>query len=300
MSDLKKAGLCAGWNLYTLRKNPRFYLALIMGFLLCWMLTDKTLRISRDFQTDLQAFEAFIWCFADGDSILYASLVLMLTLSAFPRLDAAGSYLSFRAGRRAWLLGQVLTVLIITLGYCLMLLLFSMLLSIGRANFASTWSDTATLLSFSPGGFDPAFAVSRKMVKLTMPYPALLQIFSLLFLYMLLMSAVQLAFTVMKSRKTGTAIALLIGLGGFIFTPERFMLWLNLPREFTFYANLLAAWLSPLQHATFMMHSFGYDLLPRMHSSMLLLGGVSLLLLGLAAVRMRKYNYVFSGGISHD
>jgi len=60
VSDLKKAGLCAGWNLYTLRKNPRFYLALIMGFLLCWMLTDKTLRISRDFQTDLQAFEAFI------------------------------------------------------------------------------------------------------------------------------------------------------------------------------------------------------------------------------------------------
>ena len=62
-----------------------------MGFLLCWMLTDKPLHISRDFQTDLQAFEAFIWCFADGDSILYASLVLMLTLSAFPRLAAAGS-----------------------------------------------------------------------------------------------------------------------------------------------------------------------------------------------------------------
>ena len=49
-----------------------------------------------------------------------------------------------------------------------------------------------------------------------------------------------------------------------------------------------------------MMHSFGYDLLPRIHTSMLLLGGVSLLLLSLAAIRMRKYNYVFSGGISHD
>ena len=48
MCNLRKAWLCAG-NLYTLRKNPRFYLALAMGCLLCWMLTDRTLAISRDF-----------------------------------------------------------------------------------------------------------------------------------------------------------------------------------------------------------------------------------------------------------
>ena len=300
MCDLRKAWLCAGWNLYTLRKNPRFYLALVMGCLLCWMLTDRTLAISRDFHTNLQVFEAFIWCFADGDSILYASLVLMLVLSAFPRLDAAGSYISFRAGRRAWLLGQVLTVLVITLGYCLLLLVCSMLLGAGRVHVHNAWSDTATLLSFSPGGFDPAFAVTRKMVKLTLPYPALIQIFVLLFLFMLLLSSVQLAFTVLKSRQTGTALALLICLTGFILTPERFMQWLNLPLEFTFYANLLSAWLSPLQHATYMMHNFGYDLLPRLSTSMLLLGGVSAALLALSALRMRHYNYVFSGGIAHD
>ena len=300
MCSLRKAWQCAGWNLYTLRKNPRFYLALVMGCLLCWMLTDRTLAISRDFHTDLQVFEAFIWCFADGDSILYASLVLMLVLSAFPRLDAAGSYVSFRAGRRAWLMGQVLTVLVITLGYCLLLLAFSMLLGAGRVHARNAWSDTATLLSFSPGGFDPAFAVTRKMVKLTLPYPALAQIFVLLFLFMLLLSSVQLALTVLKSRQTGTALALLICLTGFILTPERFMQWLNLPLEFTFYANLLSAWLSPLQHATYMMHNFGYDLLPRLSTSMLLLGGASAGLLALSALRMRHYNYVFSGGIAHD
>ena len=300
MCDLRKAWLCAEWNLYTLRKNPRFYLALVIGCLLCWMLTDRTLAISRDFHTDLQVFEAFIWCFADGDSILYASLVLMLVLSAFPRLDAAGSYVSFRAGRRAWLLGQVLTVLVITLGYCLLLLICSMLLGAGRVHARNIWSDTATLLSFSPGGFDPAFAVTRMMVKLTLPYPALAQIFVLLFLFMLLLSSVQLAFTVLKSRQTGTALALLICLTGFILTPERFMQWLHLPLEFTFYANLLAAWLSPLQHATYMMHNFGYDLLPRLSTSMLLLGGASVALLALSALHMRHYNYVFSGGIAHD
>lgn len=217
MRDIKKAFVCAGWNLYTLRINPRFYLGLCLGLLL-------------------------------------------------------------------------------TLGYCLMLLLFSVLLGIGNANLSPQWSDTATMLSFSPGGFDPAFAVSRKMVKLTMPYPALLQIFGLLFLYMLLLSSVQLAFTVMKSRKTGAAIALLIGLTGFVLTPERFMAWLNLPREFQFYANLLSAWLSPLQHATYIMHNFGYDLLPRISTSSLILGGLSLLFFLLAAFKIRGYNFMFTGG----
>ena len=69
MRELKKAWVCAGWNLYTLRKNPRFYLGLALGLLLTWMLTDRTLAIARTFQTNSQIMEPFVWCFADGDSM---------------------------------------------------------------------------------------------------------------------------------------------------------------------------------------------------------------------------------------
>ena len=34
MRDIKKAFVCAGWNLYTLRKNPRFYSGAVPGLLL--------------------------------------------------------------------------------------------------------------------------------------------------------------------------------------------------------------------------------------------------------------------------
>ncbi len=34
MRDIKKAFVCAGWNLYSLRKNPRFNLGLCQGLLL--------------------------------------------------------------------------------------------------------------------------------------------------------------------------------------------------------------------------------------------------------------------------
>ena len=89
------AFVCAGWNLYSLRKNPRFYMSLLLGFLLCWLLTDKTMAISRTYLTNVQIVEPFVWCYADGDSILYAALVMMLMLSAFPRIDTPASYLIF-------------------------------------------------------------------------------------------------------------------------------------------------------------------------------------------------------------
>ena len=56
-------------------------MSLLLGFLLCWLLTDKTMAISRTYLTNVQIVEPFVWCYADGDSILYAALVMMLMLS---------------------------------------------------------------------------------------------------------------------------------------------------------------------------------------------------------------------------
>ena len=74
MRSIKEAFVCAGWNLYSLRMNPRFYMSLLLGFLLCWLLTDKTMAISRTYLTNVQLLEPFVWCYADDDSILFSAL----------------------------------------------------------------------------------------------------------------------------------------------------------------------------------------------------------------------------------
>lgn len=298
---MRDAFVCAGWNLYSLRKNPRFYMSLLLGFLLCWLLTDKTMAISRTYLTNVQLLEPFVWCYADDDSILFAGLVMMLMLSAFPRLDTPASYLIFRTRRASWLMGQVLTVLMLTLGYTLMILVSSMVMCVGCNVFIENhWSETATMLSFSPASFEVALTVMRKTVKLTTPYGCAVQIFLLLFQYVLLMAMIQLAFTVLKSRKAGILAALMINFAGYVLTPDRFMAWLELPQEMQYYANLLSAWLSPLQHATYTMHNFGYDLLPRLHTSYLILGGTALVLMALSLWRMRSFSFSFTGGHSDE
>lgn len=301
MRKVHGALVCAGWNLFALRKNPRFYMSLLLGFLLCWLLTDKTMAISRTYLTDVQLLEPFVWCYADDESILFSALVMLLMLSSFPRLDTPASYLIFRTTRGSWLLGQVITVFVLTLGYTLMILFSSMALCMGCDVFASNrWSETATMLSFSPATFEVALTVMRKTVKLTTPCGCAVHIFLLLFQYVLLVSMLQLTLTLLLSRKAGVLAALLVNFAGYILTPERLMAWLALPNEIMYYANLLSAWLSPLQHATYTMHNFGYDLLPRLSTSHLLLGGVSAALLAVSWFAMRRYAFTFTGGYADE
>lgn len=292
---MHKTWLYAKWNLRALAKSPRMIMCAVMGFLMCYLLTEFTISLSQTYQTTLQGFEPFIWCFADADSIFFAALVLMLLLAGLPQLNAAESYFVFRTDRKTWIFGQVLTIFIVTFGYCLFLFVSTTFLCAGQANYANTWSDTAVLLSFSTDSFQTAVTVARNIVKVTHPYAALINIFVLLFQYVLLAGLVQLTITIWKNKKTGVLVAICFHAFGYLLTPDRFVAWMALDDSQKYIANLLTAWLSPLRQATYMMHNFGYDQLPRLWVSHLILGGVSLILGILSYTRMRKFNFQFGG-----
>ena len=69
---------------------------------------------------------------------------------------------------------------------------------------ADIWSETATMLSFSPASFEVALTVMRKTVKLTTPWGCCYQIFGLLFQYVLLLSMIQLLFVNAPAHITDT------------------------------------------------------------------------------------------------
>lgn len=291
---MRRAWICMVWNINSLIKNTRFYLSLVFGFVLCWMLTNRTINIANSYQLSIQVFEPFIWCFTSSDSILYTSLAMILLLSSFPSVSASSAYLTFHAHRLSWLLGQILTALVLTFGYCIFTLLFSMLFCLSDSFFANNWSETATMLSFATSSFDTAVTVSRKLIKLTTPYECVLQIFLLMFQYILLLSTIQLTCTIVKSRKLGTNIVISISMLSFLLTPDRFMTWLSLGSDFRFYANLFSAWCTPLQHATYPMHSFGYDWLPPLWVSHVFMGSLSAVLIYIALIRLKKFSYQFT------
>lgn len=280
------------WNLRLLRKNPRLIFCLLIGFLLCFFLTRHTLALSRQFQTDVQLLEPFIWCFSDSDSILLASLALLLLLSQMPRLDASDTMLLFRVGRKNWLTAQILTALVISLGYTIFLLLSSLLLTIGaNISVANRWSRTATIISYAPETLERALTIVRKTVRFTKPYSCSFHIFWLLTQYTLFLLLTNLAVSLRFGKKAGISAVIFLHLTAWLLTPNRFMVWLALDEKMAYYANLLAAWLSPLQHATYIMHNFGYDSLPTLTQTHLLFGGLNLALLTAVFWQVKKLEF---------
>lgn len=280
------------WNLRLLWKNPRFFLCFLLGFLSCFLLTQHTIGLSLQFHTELQIAEPFIWCFSDSDHILFSSLALLLLLSQMPRLDTSDTFLLFRASRRSWLAAQILTAIVLSLVYTLFLLLSSLLLTIGAATIAANrWSNTATILSYAPATLQRTLTVLRKLIRFTSPYSCSFHIFWLMAQYTLFLLLTHLAVSLRFGKKAGISMVTLLTLAAWLLTPSRFMVWLKLDEKMAYYANLLAAWLSPLQHATYVMHNFGYDSLPTLAQTHLLFTGLNLILLAVALRQVKALEF---------
>ena len=71
--------------------------------------------------------------------------------------------------------------------------------------------------------------------------------------------------------------------------------WLHLDSLEKSTANIIFGWLSPLNHATYYMHSFGYDNLPRLWDSYGFFIAGSLFIYLLAFWRVRNYSFNFTG-----
>ena len=82
---------------------------------------------------------------------------------------------------------------------------------------------------------------------------------------------------------------------GFFLTPQILIDWLSLDPYQAGVANILCGWLSPLNHATYSMHNFGYDNLPRLADSYLIFTKASLTIYLLAFWRVRSYSFHFTG-----
>ena len=75
-------------------------------------------------------------------------------------------------------------------------------------------------------------------------------------------------------KDNGGMIAGIIYSGfGFLLTPDTLSDILHIPAVQSRYANIIFGWISPLNHATYYMHSFGYDNLPKLWVSYVFLQG---------------------------
>ena len=138
------------YNFRSWRKNPRIILTFSLAFILCFLLTDKAVRFSYEYETIMQIAEPFVWTFGDSNSILLASLLLILLFSDMPFLGVGVPYYLMRTSRIKWLLGQVLYICLATFLYMAFVLVSSIVICMKNAFAGNMWSETGAILGYSP------------------------------------------------------------------------------------------------------------------------------------------------------
>ena len=285
------------YNFRSWKKNPRIIITFSLAFVLCFLLTDKAVRFSYEYETIMQVAEPFVWTFGDSNSILLASLLLILLFSDMPFLGVGVPYYLMRTTRIKWMLGQVLYISLATIVYMAFVLVSSIIICMKNAFIGNMWSETGAILGYSPAGKAVALPSTVKTMEMSTPYECMMTIFLLMLLYTLLCVFLMFVLNIRKGKFWGIAGVFGFSLYGFLLNPQLFKDALQLTDEQMYIANVATGWASPLQHATYHMHNFGYDLLPRMWMTYVIFGGLILICFAIAFISMRKYNFKFTGGL---
>jgi hypothetical protein len=295
MTDLRKVLTVAAFNFRQWKCNPRVIITFVLASVLCLLLTDKAVRFAMNYKATLQIMEAFVWAFGDANSIMISSLLLILLLSDMPFISPVTPYYLVRTRRSVWLWGQIVYVIAATLLYMLFILAVTMLMSMQVSFAGNMWSKTGAILAFSGMGAEIALPASIKAMIMSYPYACAGHIFFLMTLYTLFLALLMLMVNLRWGHSGGVIGVFIVSIYGLLLNPQIFMKIFKLPEAVAYKANVAVGWLSPLNQATYYMHSFGYDYLPRLWMTY----AVFIILIAIcffaAILSMKKYNFKFTG-----
>ncbi len=295
MKQLRQIGSVTAYNFRQWRRNPRIIITFALAFILCFLLSDKAVKFAKEYETTMQIVEAFVWTFGDSNSIMLASLLLILLFSDMPFLSAGTPYYLLRINRRTWVAGQATYIALATTIYMLFILASTSLVCMGQSFVGNMWSETAAILGYSGAGKAVALPALVKTLEMSTPYECMATIFLLMLMYALLMAFIMLMFNIRKGQLAGVVSVFVFSLFGFLLNPQLLKTIFELPDELMYKANVAVGWISPLNQATYHMHNFGYDLLPRLWQTYLIFGVLILICFILTLRAVRKYNFNFSG-----
>lgn len=280
-------------NFFGWKRNPRILLTFLGALILCLLLSDEVLSHTQQYETSLQMLEPYIWTYGDAKSVLLSSLLLIVLFADMPFVNQATSYQLVRMKRRVWLIGQILYVILSIVIYNLFLLIIQIIFAAPFAYAGNVWSKTAAMLGY--GSIENTMIpVSIKTMESTLPYKCTVQVFLLMFSYTLLITVIMLLMNLTVGKAWGVLCTFAINLYGVLLNPSIFQKIFDLKGNLEYRASLLCGWLSPLNHATFPMHNFGYDYLPSIYTSLIIFWGIIVVLIYFAAMKIEDYEFTFT------
>ncbi len=218
-------------------------------------------------------------------------MLLILLFIDLPRLSPFTPYMLVRMRKGRWLLAQFFYIFLVTVFYMLYVFAVTSLLCMQKTYVGNLWSKTAALLAYSKMGSDLSVPSTVKVMESTTPLFCSLQMILLLSLYALTLSFLMLYFQMHTGKKAAIAAGLIYSLAGFLLDPQVLAKILRKEEHEMYLTRRIAGWISPLNHASYGMHDFGYDTLPSITQSCVFFCIILFLLAFLSFRTLKKYNF---------
>ena len=295
MKKLHQIFSIAGYNFRLWRKNPRIIVTFALAFVMCFLLSDKAVCFAIDHNTTMQIVEVFIWNFGDSNSILLSSVLLVMLFADMPFLSSGTPLYLVRTSRRVWITGQVVYTLAATFVYLVFVLICTAFFSMQQSFVGNMWSPTAAILGYTNAGERVAIPALVKTLEMSWPYQSMVSIFFLMLGYTSVMVMIMLVCNLRFGQAAGVVSVLVYSVYGILMQPDTIQLILKLPDEAYYIANVIIGWVSPLNQATYHMHNFGYDKLPRMWQSYLIFFTLVVILYFASIRAAKRYQFTFTG-----
>lgn len=283
------------YNFMGFYKKPKVILTFLLGFILCFLLSSRIMPVIQAYKSPVQMLEPFLWTFGDTTAILLSSVLLLLLFSDLPVLSAITPYYLCRTTKKRWLFGQLFYVAGVSGIYTVFMLGATMILCAKVGYPGNIWSNTAAMLAYSKLGEDLNVPSTVKVMESVTPYGCTAQVILLLFLYILCLSFIVLAGNLLPGKNRGLVAGLLFCLYGFLLEPKVLRVLLGFEEYEMFRVNVLIGWISPLSHASYGRHNFGYDRLPTVWQSCVVFLILLRVLIWFCGRRMKYYHFVFLG-----
>ena len=291
MEAVKQVAAAVRWNFLGFFKNPRVIITFLFSFILCFFLSDRAMMVADYYESPMQALEPFIWTFGDATAILLCSLLLILLFLDLPKLTPFTPNMLLRMRKSRWLFAQLFYIFLVTALYMLYVILVTSLLCMQKTYPGNIWSKTAALLAYSQMGKKLSIPSTVKVMESTTPCSCSMQIMALLVCYALTLSFLMLYFQMKLGKKAAIFAGLSYSLFGFLLNPEILAKILRKEEYEMFLVRRITGWISPLNHATYGMHDFGYDVLPSIGQSCMIFLVILACLSGLSFHTLKKYNF---------
>lgn len=138
MSNVKHILLCAGINFRKWRGNPRIYTVLAVSLVFLSFAFSGLPDFCAYYKTSATPWVFPFYMGNPSLFLIFGGLAMLLYCDA-PFVDGQTPFLIIRAGRRNWILGQLLYILSSALVYTLCNVLFSILVILPNITFSPDW-----------------------------------------------------------------------------------------------------------------------------------------------------------------